>query len=231
MTPEQFTEQLKQAIPVGLRSVVLYGSAAAGDHVSGKSDYNVLVVADRLGVAELNALAPAAVAWSADGNRPPVLFTPTQLATSADAFPIELLDMQQSRRVLFGDDLPAAIQIKPEQLRLKLERDWKTKLLQLRERYLLTRGKPRAVADLMTASLSTILVLCRAALRLHQTDVPANKLAAARALAQRLGFDAGIFVTVQEMKTGQRKPTNEEIAALFATYLTTIEQIETQLTK
>lgn len=221
MTPEQFAEQLKQAMPVGLRSVVLYGSAAAGDHVPGKSDYNILVVAERLGMAELNALAPVAAAWTKAGNRPPVLFTPGQLAESADSFPIELLDMQQARRVLLGQDLLAGIHVQPEHLRATLAREWKAKLLQLRGRYLLTRGKPAQVAELMTASLSTILVLCRATLRLYQTEVPANKLDAARALAQRFGFDAGVFATVHELKMNQQKAP----VGLFETYLRTIEKI------
>ena len=47
MKPEQLVEQLKRALPASLRSVVLYGSAAAGDHVAGKSDFNILVVAER----------------------------------------------------------------------------------------------------------------------------------------------------------------------------------------
>jgi hypothetical protein len=223
MTPEQVVEQLKQAMPSRLRAVVLYGSAAAGDHIAGKSDYNVLVVADRLGLAELNALSKPAVAWAKAGNRPPLLFTPQQLAASADAFPIELLDMQQSRRVLFGDDLLAGVRINPEHLRLELERDLKAKLIQLRERYLLTRGQPAAVVELMASSVSTFLVLCRAALRLYQTDVPARKLDALTVLARQIGFDPQVFVTIHELKEGRRKP--KEVAAQFENYLNAVEQI------
>ena len=225
MTPEQFTEQLKQAMPTGLRAVVLYGSAAAGDHLAGKSDYNILVVADRLGLADLDTLSPVAAAWAKDGNRPPVMFTPEQLATAADAFPIELLDMQQARRVLFGEDLLAGVKVQPEHLRVTLEREWKAKLLQLRGRYLLTCGKPALVVELMTSSLSTILVLCRAALRLYQSDAPASKLDAARALAKRIGCDAEVFATVHELKAGQRKARDVAPVELFGTYLKTIEQI------
>ena len=225
MTPEQFVDRLKQAMPTGVRAVVLYGSAASGDHLAGKSDFNILVVADKLGVAELSALAPVAVAWAKAGNRPPVLFTPGELAESADSFPIELIDMQQSRRVLCGEDLLAGIRVAPEHLRLALEREWKTKLIQLRERYLLTRGKPAAVAELMTASLSACLVLCRAALRLNQADVPANKLDAARVLAKRIGCDAEVLATVHELKAGQRKVRDVNAVELFGRYLQAIEQI------
>ena len=210
-------------MPSGLRSVVLYGSAAAGDHIAGRSDYNVLVVADRLGVAELDAISRPASAWARAGNRPPLLFTREELAASADSFPIELLDMQQSRRVLFGEDPLADVTVRPECLRLELERDLKAKLLQVRERYVLTRGRPAAVAALMASSASSFLALCRAALRLYAGDAPARKLDAATALAQRIGFDPDVFTLVHEMKEGRRKP--REAAARFGEYLNVIEQI------
>ncbi len=225
MKPEQWVEQLKQAMPAGLRSVVLYGSAATGDHLAGKSDYNILIVTDRLGLAELDALSKPAVAWAKAGNRPPLLFTPQQLRDSADAFPIELSDMQQSRKILFGDDLLADVVIKPEHLRLQLEHDLKARLLQLRERYLLTRGKPGPVAELLTSSLSTFLVLFRATLRLYQSDVPSRKLEALDALARHVGFDAQVFLTVHALKEGRCKRRDVSPVALFEQYRTTIEQV------
>jgi hypothetical protein len=223
MTPEQWVEQLKQALPTGLRSVVLYGSAAAGDHVTDVSDYNILIVADRLGVAELNALSQPTRTWIKDGNRVPRLFTPEQLAGSADSFPIEVLDMRQSSKVLFGENLLAGVSPTREHLRLAVEREWKTRLLQLREHYLLASGKPASVAELMVASANTFLVLCRAALRLYQTDVPAQKLVALRALAARLTFDPQVFFAIHDVKTGRGKP--KDLAAKFEDYLKAIEQI------
>jgi len=225
MTPEQLTEQLKQAMPSGLRSVVLYGSAAAGDHIAGQSDYNVLVVADRLGVAELDALAAPARAWARAGYRPPLLFTPEQLAASADSFPIELLDIQRCHRILFGDDPLAGVRVSPEHLRLELERELKAKLLALREGYLLASGKPRRVVELLTSSLSAFLVLFRAALRLYQDDAPMPKLDALQALAAHIGFGPEAFLTVQKLKEGSLKPRAVSAAALFETYLATVEQV------
>ena len=225
MTPEQLTERLREVMPSGLRSVVLYGSAAAGDHVPGRSDYNVLVVADRLAAAELGALAAPARAWAKAGYRPPLLFTPAELAASADAFPIELLDIQESHKILFGEDPLAGVRVKPEHLRLELERELKAKLLALRESYLLACGKARRVLDLLTASLSAFLVLFRASLRLYQDDVPTHKLEALRALARHVGFDPKVFLTVQELKEGRLKPKAVAADALFEQYLRTIEEV------
>jgi len=225
MTPEQLTEQLKRALPDGLRAVVLYGSAAAGDHVAGRSDYNVLIVADRLGLAELDALAAPARAWAKAGHRPPLLFTPKQLAASADSFPIEILDIQQSHKLLFGEDPLAGVAVDPEHVRLELERELKAKLLHLRESYLLAAGRAGRVLGLLTVSLSTFLVLFRAALRLYQTDVPTQKLDAARALAAHISFDPQVFLTVQELKAGRLKPRDVAARELAEDYFRTIEQV------
>ena len=103
MTPEELIERLNSAVPGKLSSAVLYGSAAAGDFVPKASNYNVLLVIDGLGLAELDALSKPVAQWTRAGHRPPLLFTCGQLQASADAFPIELLDMQQSHRVLFGE--------------------------------------------------------------------------------------------------------------------------------
>ncbi len=225
MTPEQLTEQLQAALPNGLRSVVLYGSAAAGDFVEGASNYNVLVVVDRLTVAELDALSKPAVAWTRDGNHAPMLFTAAELAASADAFPIELLDIQQSHKVLLGDDPVANIVVRPENLRLQLEHELKGKLLTLRQRYLLTRGKPNAVLRLMSESLSTFLVLFRAALRLYQEKVPTKKLDALDELAARITVDPRPFRTIHGLKRGAPLPADTTPQALFSEYLAAIERI------
>ena len=225
MKPEQFVKQLQAVMPVGLRSVVLYGSAAAGDHVSGKSDYNVLIVADRFGVPELMAMAKVAGKWASAGNRPPLCFTPEELARSADAFPIELLDMQQWHTVLLGEDPLAAVRVNREQLSLELERELKGKLLHLRERYLSIQGNSKAVVQLLEASLSTFLVLFRAALRLYEPDVPAQKIEALKRLAAHMQFDPQVFLTVQDVKAGRLKPRGVAAQDLFTAYLSRVEQI------
>jgi hypothetical protein len=225
MTPEELVEQLNQAVPGKLSAAVLYGSAAAGDFVPESSNYNVLAVIDGLGLAELDALAKPVAKWTKAGHRPPLLFARGQLQSTADVFPIELLDMQQSHRVLFGDDPLAGITIKPECLRLQLERELNEKLLTLREGYLLTGGQPKQVLQLLTASVVGVLVLFRASLRLFQQEVPPAKADAVRLLAKHIPFDPQPVLDVHDLKTGRRKPGSLSPAAAFDSYLKTIELV------
>ena len=223
MTPEKLVEELKQACPAGLKSVVLYGSAAAGDHAGKKSDYNVLVVTEEMGTKTLDALSKTAVKWAQAGNPSPLLFTSERLAQAADVFPIELLDIRECHNILYGENPVQGLEIDTRNLRLQIEHELRGKLIRLRQGYLLTGGKPRAVAGLMVDSLSTFLVLFRAALRLFEETVPQPKFQALEKLAGHLNFDGAVFRTVQELKDGSRKVKEVDPAGLFEAYLQTIE--------
>lgn len=223
MTPEKLVEELKQACPTGLKSVVLYGSAAAGDHSGKRSDYNILVVTEDMGLDTLGALSKTAIKWSRNGNPSPLMFTEERLNHSADVFPVELLDIRECHQVLYGEDPVSGIEIDTKNLRLQIEHELRGKLIQLRQHYLLTGGKSKAIAELMVGSLSTFLVLFRAALRLFEESIPQKKLDAVEKLATHLDFEVSVFKTVQQIKDGTLKAKEVAISDLFGNYLKTIE--------
>ena len=223
MKPEQLVEKLRKVQPLSLRSVILYGSAVTGDFVKKRSDYNVLVVAERLGVAELRALSAVARRWVKAGNPPPLLFTVDRLKQSADVFPIEILDMKAANSVLYGEDALSRIPVSEENLRLQVESELKGKLIQLREAYLITGGKARDVVEVLVRSVASFLVLFRAALRLYQTEVPTIKHDALSALARRIPLDPAAFETVEALKEGRMKVRQVDADALFGDFLKTVE--------
>jgi predicted nucleotidyltransferase len=225
MGPQWFATSVCRALPERVRSIVLFGSAAAGDFVEGTSHYDTLLVVDRLGVPELDALGETTRRWRAAGNPLPLLFTPEQLAASVDAFAMEFLDMQQARRVLYGEDLIAGLTIDREHVRIHLERELKGKSLALRDRYTLAAGDRRMTATLLTDSLSTFLSLFRTTLRLYQPDAPATKLDALRGLAQQIPFDPQPFLTVEKIKERRRGLRGIDTPALFGQYLSAVETV------
>lgn len=225
MKPEQLVEKLRKVRPLSLKSVILYGSAVTGDFVKKRSDYNVLVIAEHLGVKELRALSSVARRWVKAGNPPPLLFTLERLKQSADVFPIEILDMKAANSVLYGEDVLGRIPVSEENLRLQVESELKGKLIQLREAYLITGGKPRGVVEVLVRSIASFLVLFRAALRLYQTEVPARKLDALAALAQRIPLDPTPFETVEALKEAKLKVKQVNADALFGDFLKTVETV------
>jgi hypothetical protein len=225
VSPQQLVKELAAALPQHLKCVVLYGSAAAGDFVPGASNFNLLVIVDALGIDELNALSPELAEWSRDGQPMPLFFTQQQLTESLDLFPIEFLDIQQSRRILWGPDLLADMRVGPVPLRRQVQRELTGKLLKLRGRYLLVAGKPDEVSELMLTSLSTFLVLFRAALRLYQDHVPDLKLDALHALAKHISFDIHPFERLSELKRSHGETRSALPDVPFVSYLSAIESV------
>ena len=78
---DRLTKELKKAFGDGLVSVVLYGSAAAGDHHEGFSDYNILCVLERLTPAELGRAEEVFAWWRRQGNPAPAC-QPCQVRSS-----------------------------------------------------------------------------------------------------------------------------------------------------
>src|SRR5688572_32724015 len=103
MTLEDLVSQLRVAFGPELRAIVLYGSAAAGEHLPKKSDYNTLVLVDSLEANRLQGASAAIKAWSDDGNPAPLTLTLDEWHGSSDIFPMEYADVMERHRVLFGD--------------------------------------------------------------------------------------------------------------------------------
>ncbi|MCH6259086.1 nucleotidyltransferase domain-containing protein [Puniceicoccaceae bacterium K14] len=223
MNPESLSDKLKEALEDRLESVVLYGSAASGDHSERYSDYNVLVVCSRLGHAELDAIEPLTRSWAKAGNPPPLMFTRERLMQSSDVFPIELMDIKESHRILFGEDLLKTLPINQTNLRFQLEHELKGKLIQLRESYLLTGGKDKEILELMVRSLSTFQVLLRAMVRFFDVNVPTQKSKAIDRLSKHVKFDLSVFETLQQLKNGALNSEDLDVRNLFGQYLSAVE--------
>ncbi|HOM99130.1 MAG TPA: nucleotidyltransferase domain-containing protein [Acidobacteriota bacterium] len=225
MKPEEFAEELRQVLGERLRSVVLYGSAAAGDYLGKGSDYNLLVVVKRLGLEELKLLARLVHDWKKAGNPPPMLFTWDRLLQSCDVFPIEILDIKEAHRILAGEDIVQKLPVALENLRHQLEYETKARLIQLRQGFLESEGKKRLLLRLLVSSVSSILVLARGTLRLLGETPPAMKMPALHRLSERTGIPAEPFETVFHLKQGSLKPRSVDLEQLFGSYLAAVEHL------
>ncbi len=223
MKLEKLTQELETACGENLKSVILYGSAAAGDHAGKKSDYNVLVVASNLGRDALKAFSKTAKAWARAGNPAPLLFTMDRLKKSTDVFPVELLDIKECHKILTGEDVVSDLDISTDNLRLQVEHELRGNLIQLRQQYLLSAGNSKEVCNLMVRSLSSFLVLFRASLRLFTNDIPQKKFQALEKLNETIPVPLDVFRKVQELKDGSLKPKAVDAEALFEEYIKTIE--------
>jgi len=234
MTLDELVTQLRAAYRERLASVVLYGSAAGGDHIPNRSDYNVLVLLESIDSTQLNlasAVAASAVAraWREAGNPPPMTMTVEEWRRSADIFPMEYADILERNRVLHGPPPFEGISVAPTDLRLQLEQQVMGKLLQLRQGALLAGTDGKRQAELIAASLSTMMVLFRAVLRLHGERPPGDNIATATRVGALGGFDPAPFVRAARHVRGEARLAPTESGQVLGGYISAIEHLSRHL--
>src|SRR5581483_1749115 len=195
-TTEKMVEELKSLLGPQLVSVVLYGSAAGGDHAGKHSDINLMVVTHVLPTKDLIELSKAVVPWTKQGNPPPLLVTQEHLKDFVSVFPIEILDIQHNHKVLHGPDPVQGLVVSHDHLRVELEHELQSKLLKLKTHFTLTEARPGMLEKLMVESLASFLVLFKSALWLYGVTPPAHKMEALRRLKNHVAFDMEPFQIV-----------------------------------
>lgn len=224
MTLDDLSAQLSQAHGDQLVAVVLYGSAARGEHRGDTSDHNVLVIVRRLTPAALRASATAAHAWHAAGNPPPLILTEAEWRSSRDIFAIEYADILEKHRVLTGafPDGPRGVDV--AHLRHQLEFEAMGKLLRLRRGILACDGDVTEELALLAASRSAVLVLFRTLLRVHGEVSPPSSVNVVRRAAELAAFDAAPFLAVLAHVDGSSPLPPERVDEVLNAYHTGLER-------
>ena len=194
---EKLTEvvrRLQEAAGENLQSIVLYGSAARGDFHTRKSDLNLLCILKSAKAQDLSRIAPVIRWWSGQLQEPPPrIFTKDELIHSADVFAVELLDIGEAHRVLFGDDPIAAIEVPLNLHRVQVEHELRTALQKLRDHFLLANENEQHLREIYGKSISSVSVLLRHVLIALGEEVPSQKSAVYQRIEQLTGADAAVF--------------------------------------
>lgn len=203
LTLDNLVTQLEAAFGGDLTAVVLYGSAAGGEHNPKRSDQNVLVIVKQVPMNVAKAVAATASAWADAGNPPPLVFTESEWRGSADIFPMEYSDILDRHRVLHGAPPFDGISVKREDLRLQLENETMGKLLHLRQAMLATANDDKKLIQVVTGTVSAIMVIFRAVTRLHGEKPAPDNAALVEQVARLAHLDPEPFQKAVRVARGE----------------------------
>lgn len=220
----EMVSRLKGAAGSNLESVILFGSAVAGDFHPEFSNVNLFCVVRDSSFAVLQALSPAAKWWDSQKQPPPLFMTRDELQRSGDVFTIELLDMQQHHRVLFGEDLVQSLSIPANLHRVQVEYELREKHELLRQHLVLGDGKDSRLWELLLRSVSSFATLFRHALIVLGEDAPVGKREAVQQLAKKVGFDSSCFLQVMDVREHKANRKHFNVVDVFSRYLSALEQ-------
>jgi predicted nucleotidyltransferase len=229
MVPEklinEFVERMRAAAGTNLVAAILYGSAAAGDHIPDYSDVNLLCVLGETSFAAIEALAPAMEWWGKQKHRLPLLLSADEMRRSADVFSIEFLDMRRSHRLLWGEDILKTLEIPMRWHRAQVEYELREKTILLRQRLLMASGNVEAKWELLLRSLPAFGTLFRHALIALGDAGAGSKRDAAAALAAKLEIDSSVFGELLDIRERKKERKSAKVDEVFARYLMLVEQV------
>ncbi|MDE3109702.1 MAG: hypothetical protein KGL02_07160 [Acidobacteriota bacterium] len=219
-TLAEFVNRLKDAAGDNLQSVVLFGSAVAGEFSAEHSNLNVLCLIERTGSAELAQLRPAIAWWTEEEDYPaPLVFTFDELRRSAHVFAIELFDIKRHHRILFGADWLENFQPPLALHRLQVERELHRERLKFRRALLAAPEKPKARLDLMLSFVSRFCALFRHAIAAAGEPEPRTRREAVAVIAAWTGADPSGFDAILEFREGKRKRRKIDLEAALHAYV------------
>jgi hypothetical protein len=207
-------------------SVVLYGSAAVGDHDEKFSDYNVLCVLSQITPSQLGVTETIFRWWREQGNPAPLLLTEHEVRTSTDCFAIEFRDIKDHHRILHGADVISSLEIDRSFYRAQVEHDLRAKLVRLRQKASGILSDEDVLRRLLGDSISTFCVLFRHALILDGiVKIPSRKRDIIERTHERFGIDPAPFRSLLDYREEKIKSKEIEPQALLASYLREIGKV------
>ncbi|MBD3387258.1 hypothetical protein GF407_20300 [candidate division KSB1 bacterium] len=207
-----------------LLSVILYGSGAKGDYKPKKSDLNFLIILNDTGIQQLAKSFDLIKKYRKYRVDVPLFLTPDYIRSSLDSFPIEFLNITRAYKVAYGEDVFKDIEIPKKFLRLQCEEQIKGKLLHLREAFLRTLGKKRALRSMIKSTIPAFSSIFTAMLALKDVPPPAQKRQVYSKTAEIFDLDTQVFDAIWKVVENREKMNKTELITLAQRYIQVIRQ-------
>jgi hypothetical protein len=227
MVPEdklqEFVTRAREAAGPNIEGIILFGSAVSGDFHPGLSDLNLFCVLHDSSFTALQALAPAVKWWNKQTQPPPLCMTRQELERSTDVFTIELLDMLQHHRVLYGEGI-LGLRISTHLHRVQVEHELGEKLVLLRQHILLAGDSTSRLWDVVLHSVPSFATLFRHAL-IVLGGPSLTRRESVTALSKQVQFDASAIQQALNVREGKVDKKSLNVTDLCARYLAAIDKV------
>ena len=221
----EITEDYKGLYGDDLLSIVLYGSATGPGYRPGKSDLNFMMVLSEEGIEHLDKAFKTISKWRKRNVAVPLFLTRPYVETSLDVFPVEYLNMQRNHILVYGEDILCDLTFQREHVRLQCEREIKGKLLLLREAYLETAGKGRALKEVIGRSIQAFIAIFEALLFLKEMEIPSEPRNVLSLGCRTFEIDNGLFEKLLDIKEEKIRIDDRELNRLFGDYVREVRKL------
>jgi hypothetical protein len=222
---EHLCQELVDAAPENLVSVILFGGLARGRFRAGRSDVDLVVVLRHTSAAKLAAIAPALrSAWRAVRVEP-LLLGLTEIPRLTTLFPTKLLDIQAHHVVLWGEDSFAGLNASPEEIRHRVEQELRNLELRLRRRFIAVSDDDQGARQAIGSVIRPLAIHLSWLLRLSGQQLPEDDRTTAifDLAASRWKLDGDLLANLAALRANDGGA--HDMLELFDRLLETVDRI------
>ena len=218
---ESFVPTLKDLFGDDLKAVILYGSAAKGNYVAGVSDVNILLLTGKTHPEEIMKLGSRAKKQIKKHKISMQFLTTTEFDNSADVFPMEYLDIQNSHILIWGNDIVKTLEITRTNLRHQIEERLRGSVHALRQALFASQGKSKLLSGVLTEWFGSQAALFRALLRLAEAPtVPDKPKELVDSIGSTFNMDPTGLYSLVKLREGDSHENASHIAVQVLQFLT-----------
>jgi hypothetical protein len=211
-----------------LEAVLLYGSAARGEYLHGRSNINILLMPSAHDTDLPRRYAKIHRRWAKENIVAPLILTQDDMTKSAGVFPLEYLELHEAHVLLAGRDPFAALSIDQSRLGWECVHQLESHLIRFRQRLIEAGGKHEGEAMLLPIAITGLAPLLRGLLRVAGRPVPASTDGVFGELASLIGGDVEPLRDAWRLKRGEIGPGPAEMPRLMDRYVEIVERIAAQ---
>ncbi len=228
-TLRPYLAQVQKLFGASLEAVILYGSAAGGEYVPGKSNINLLVLLAKQDTELLKQYAALHKRWQKEQIVVPLFLTLEELKSSLELFQLEYLEIKEQHVLLSGRDPFPELRIDGRNLRLQCEQELRGNLLRLRQRFVEGGASTEAITILLPLSFTALMPCLRGLLRAEERPVERSADKVLHAVEKEFGIDTTAFHDVLNLKRGIISPGPAEAPRLFDRYSAALQSLVEKL--
>jgi len=228
-TLRPYLAQVQKLFGDALEAVILYGSAAGGEYLPGKSNINLLVLLAKQDTELLKQYAALHKRWQKEQIVVPLFLTQAELRSSLELFPLEYLEIQEQHVLLAGRDPFPELRIDLKNLRIQCEQELRGNLLRLRQRFVEGGASTEAITILLPLSFTALMPCLRGLLRAKERPVERSADGVLQAVEKEFGIDAAAFHDALQLKRGIISPGPAEAPRLFDRYSAALQTLMEKL--
>lgn len=221
----EYLRHMKKTFLPNPEGIILFGSAARGDFVPGRSNLNLFLVFEKVSVSLLQQGGVLHKKWGRQLIVPPLILTHRELFESCRVFPLEYYLIKESHMLLEGRDPFPELHVSLEHLGQYCEKEISSNLLQIRQRFMEGEGRPEAVQTILLLSITSLVPALRGILRLLKQPSLGTDLEILERFSKVLHYDVAGLAEALKMKRGLSSPGVLEWVKVYDRYLSSLTDL------